>query len=87
MNLLSFDVICATMYLMKPRELVMAATSEVTFDLGLEWWYHIFWRIRSKSHNFFFLILSKYKSMFSFHWAQKCPAKFPFGIKGKYDFQ
>ena len=36
MNLLSFDVICATMYLMKPRELVMAATSEVTFDLGLE---------------------------------------------------
>ena len=29
------DVICATMYLMKPRELVMAATSEVTFDLVL----------------------------------------------------
>ena len=36
MNLLSFDVICATMHLMKPRELVMAAASEVFFDLGLE---------------------------------------------------
>ena len=42
----------------------------------------------SKSHNFVLKKnLNKYKSIFSYPWAQNCPEKFSFGIKGKCDFQ